>query len=172
MGVNLNTLGCVMAPLELLPMPEIVSEDDLYFSMNPERFWIKGWVANRKAHVTLLYGLLLNQMNIKDSHIREVLGGWGLPSVEVDYVDTFDSPYDDEDYYCVVAHLLPKPNLLEGHKRLSLLPHINTFGDYKAHMTLGYIKKDPKLRMELLNSLRDWKWKRIDVTGDIIISRK
>ena len=163
-----------MAPLELYQKPDEIDENLLYYAKNEERFWIDGWVADKKAHVTLLYGLLWNT-GITDQHIRDVLGGCGLRKVIIDHVGCFASPYKDEDpYTCVVAHLQEDEVLKEAHARLSFLPHINTFPEYKAHMTLCYIKNDDwvttnKTITMLNNNLAG---RSLYVSGDIIISRK
>lgn len=145
LGINLNTLGCVM--LDVVPLSNMYSIEaegaavSLYYAKNKERFWIDGWVADKVAHVTLLYGLLQEAKNY-EPHIEKVLSGWSLPEVEVDHIGYFDSPYPDEPYYCIVAHIKVTPELLEGHQRLEFLPHINTFAGYKPHMTICYINKE------------------------------
>lgn len=146
LGINLNTLGCVM--LDVLPLDNMYNPNerhgemyDLYYSQNKERFWINGWIADKVAHVTLLYGLLEKGKNYQP-HITKVLAGWQLNEVEIDKIGYFDSPYDDEPYYCIIAHIKVTPELLEGHQRLEFLPHINTFAEYKPHMTICYISKE------------------------------
>lgn len=173
LGINLAKVGCVMVPLEpQKPVPEFVKEY-LYTSPNKERFWIDGWVANEKAHLTLLYGLLTNQTPIKDEHIKEVLKGWNLSYVVLHHLGFFPSPYPDEEYWCIVGHIEVTPNILEGHQRLSLLPHINTFAKFTPHMTFGYIKCDEKTRDKIINTLATvYSGKVLGVTGEIKISKK
>lgn len=141
LSINLDKLGCVMLDIE---GSEIVSppENVLYYTDHPERFWIKGFVAGSVPHVTLLYGLLDSANTTWRDYAGLVLGDWKIADIEIDHVGYFDSPYTDEEYYCIVAHVKITPELLEGHSRLELLPHINTFPEYKAHITLAYIKKD------------------------------
>lgn len=144
LGINLNQLGCVMLDIEPLSNMYSIEFDGaavaLYYAKNRERFWIDGWVVNKAAHITLLYGLLQEAKNYKQ-HIERVLEGWELNEVEIDNIGYFDSPYQDEPYYCIVAHIKVTPELMEGHQRLELLPHINTFTGYKPHMTICYIDK-------------------------------
>lgn len=145
--INLNTLGCVMLDVE--PLANMITNDNegmegLYYTKNPDRKWIDGWIAGDIAHVTLLYGLLDNAHNW-EKHISSVLGGWKMDTIEIDHIDYFESPYEDEEYYCIVAHIKVTPELMEGHSRLEFLPHINTFTGYKPHMTICYIRKDKKL---------------------------
>lgn len=148
LGLNLNKLGCVMLDLEPLSVSHWLGQDGvtsyihsipLYTSLNKERFWIDGWVADKTPHITLLYGLLEQGKNF-EPHITEVLRGWQLKEVEIEDVSFFTSPYPDEQYWCIVAHIKKTDELLEGHSRLSFLPHINTFPTYSPHMTLCYLK--------------------------------
>lgn len=145
--INVNDLGCIMLDVDGSKIPEFpMSEKDLYVSKDPEKFWIKGFVAGKTPHVTLLYGLLEPGKEWKE-HVDAVLEDWDLDSVTVEKVSYFESQYKDEPYYCIVAHLEISPELLEGHHRLQFLPHIDTFaGKYKAHITLAYVKKDEEIR--------------------------
>ncbi len=172
LGINLNQLGCVMLPLEPIALTEELKLP-LYKSPNPERHWIDGWVAGRKAHLTLLYGLLAKAPNI-ESHIRKVLENQSpLDTVAIDHIGYFPSPYEDEKYWCIVAFIVPTGPLLEAHQRLSFLPHINTFPVYTPHMTLGYI--DPVSEEERDKIIAIFHvWMRglvIKVAGDIDLGR-
>lgn len=154
LGIDLDSLGCVMLDVEKIPNPDPKNSDKyLYTSQKKERFWMNGWVASETAHVTLLYGLLSKAYVIED-HVWQVLDNWWIDDVEIESVGYFDSNYkdddDDKDYYCIVAHIKPTKALVEGHQRLQFLPHINTFAEYKPHITLAYIKKDEALRDKLL----------------------
>jgi hypothetical protein len=144
LGLNLSTLGCVMLDVEPLRNMYSISFDGadvaLYHAKEKSRFWIDGWVADKVAHVTLLYGLIETAKNY-EWHIKKVLDGWELKSVTIRDIGYFDSPYPDEPYWCIVAHIETTPGLIEGHQRLELLPHVNTFAGYKPHMTICYISK-------------------------------
>lgn len=129
-------LGCVMMDTEKLP-EFTINEDLLYYSKNPEMKYVQGQVSDRSPHVTLLYGI---QPGVKKWHVDRVLEGWELPEVKVKYIDHFDPELPNDPYYCVVAHL-DVEDLIPAHKRLSFLPHVNTYQDYKAHLTLAYIDK-------------------------------
>jgi 2'-5' RNA ligase len=145
LGINLSTLGCVMLDVE--PLDNMYSmhaeggESNLYYAKDKSRFWINGWVCDKTAHVTLLYGLLETAKNY-EWHIEQIMKDWKLPEIEIESVGYFDSPYEDEPYYCIVAHIKVTPELLEKHQRLEFLPHVNTFAGYKPHMTICYIKKE------------------------------
>lgn len=143
LGINLNDLGCVM--LDLKPFENAFSiavdgaEVALYYAKDKTRFWINGWVFD-KPHTTLLYGLLSQGKNL-EPHIERALEGWKLNEVEIEDIGFFNSPYPDEPYWCLVAHITMTPKLLEGHQRLEFLPHINTFTGYKPHATICYLDK-------------------------------
>lgn len=141
LGIDVDTLGCVMLGLEPMDVESILPAEWAYTARNPKRFWIKGLQV--KSHVTLLYGLLpvyRDRQQYEDS-VNEVLSGWAPSPVEIAYVDRFPSPYEDEPYACIVAHLGTE-GLIDAHHRLSFLPHINTFPTYKPHMTLAYVKAE------------------------------
>lgn len=145
LGLNLNTLGCVMLDVEPLSNMYSIGQEGaevaLYYAKNKERFWIDGWIADKVAHITLLYGLLEQGKNY-EPHIKKVLEGWEIKEVVIKHISYFDSPFQDEPYYCIVAHIQMTAELLEGHQRLEFLPHVNTFAEYKPHMTICYINKE------------------------------
>jgi 2'-5' RNA ligase len=173
LGINLSKLGCVMLDLEPLEnMYSIEAEGAgiaLYYAKNKERFWIDGWVCDKLAHITLLYGILEEGKNYQP-HIKEVLKGWEMNDVEIEDIGYFDSPYPDEPYYCLVAHIKTTPKLLEGHQRLQFLPHIDTFTGYKPHMTICYLDKTQgeAYRDRMIKSFRKlWKGKKLKVKSKI-----
>ena len=147
LGVNVNKLGTVMLDVDPFTVTDLVTKgkDDLYFAQNQERFWIQGAVAESVAHVTLLYGLLEKGLVWKPL-IDIVLADWTPPSLIVESIGAFESSFADEPYSCIVAHIKPTPELQEGHKRLELLPHINTYSEYRPHLTLAYVKVEAKDR--------------------------
>lgn len=147
LGINLGDLGCIMLEADSFPVTELVTKgkDDLYTSLNAERWWVDGAVAERVAHVTLLYGLIEHGQAWKPL-VDIVLTGWTPPLLQVESIGAFDSPWDDEPYSCIVAHIKVTPELVEGFHRLEMLPHINTYPEYKPHMTLAYVKKEAKER--------------------------
>lgn len=127
-------------PLSNMWSPELEGAGcALYASPNKERFWIDGWVADKVAHITLLYGLMESGETHK-YHAKRLLKNAVPDFVEIDHVGMFESPYPEERYACVVAHIVPKDELVEAHNRLEMLPHVNTFVGYKPHMTLGYFR--------------------------------
>ena len=173
LGINLDDLGCVMADVE--PTQKMMDfklpDDVLYTSKNPDRKWIKGWVMGETAHVTLLYGLLENA-HLWEKQIKRVLKDWEMKTVSIEEVDYFDSQYEDDPYYCIVAHIKVSQNLEEGHERLQFLPHVDTFAGYKPHMTIAYIKKDKTILDEVLDQLSDWEGFRMSVNPEINLGYK
>jgi hypothetical protein len=171
LGIDLDNLGCIMLDIEPLgSMWSIEAEGAgamLYYAKNKKRFWIDGWVADKSPHVTLLYGLLSSGRALK-SHVSRVLNGWNCRRVEISDVGYFDSPYPDEPYWCIVAHIKVDDVLTEGHRRLEFLPHINTFTGYKPHMTICYLSKSPGegYRDAMIDNFRKhWVGKKMLVKG-------
>lgn len=159
LGINLSKLGCLMLDTEPVKTEYFEMMQDgitAYFpeykAVNKERFWIDGYVGD-KPHLTLLYGLMVGAGQLK-SHIEKVLDGWKMETVKIADVGYFESPYADEPYYCIVAHIEVTDILLEGHRRLEFLPHINTFTGYKPHVTIAYIIKDEGVRDRFIAHLK------------------
>lgn len=169
LGINLSKLGCLMLDTEPIKLPNHIIQDwetgagvnfDTFFkelfmykAQNKERFWIDGFVGETTPHLTLLYGLPTEAINYKP-HIEKVLNGWNMETVKIADIGYFESPYEDEPYYCVVAHIEVTNELMEGHQRMELLPHINTFVGYKPHITIAYLKKDETARDIFIEDLK------------------
>jgi 2'-5' RNA ligase len=164
LGYDINKLGCIMLDLE--PQTFKINESVLYYAKNKDHFWIDGNVAAKTPHVTLLFGLLRSGDELK-KHVDTVLPTDKLPKdVTIDHVGFFESPLDDEPYYCIVAHVKVTKEVAEARARLSFLPHIDTFAEYKPHFTLCYIKKNARIRDTLIGKLDDYlKGETIKATG-------
>lgn len=138
-GVNPNELGCIMLdvePMEVLKHIPAELHDDLV-QATTRHDHAMGAVAETEPHVTLLYGLLENG-NVWKDKVDAVLDGWSIGTVKIAEVGYFDT----SDSYAVIAHVETTPELVDGHERLTLLPHIQTFSEYKPHITLAYVNKD------------------------------
>lgn len=155
LGISINKLGCIMLDTETITVRNVIPEDSLYYANDPENHaYVDGIVSEKVPHVTLLYGILRSGPEMR-KHVDAVLEGWSIAEVTIDHIGYFESRYEDEQYYCLVAHLAVTPELQEGNGRLRMLPHIDTFPEYKAHITLAYIKQDEALRDKYIAELNN-----------------
>lgn len=148
LGIDTGNLGCVMIATDPLVISDVIKEADYYYS--DEHKWVNGNVSENVPHVTLLYGLMRSGPELK-KHIEAVLGSWDYPDIEIDSVGFFYG--HNGEYLTLIAFVKVTEGLAEGHQRLSLLPHINTFGTYKPHITLAYLKANADIEnyVDLLN---------------------
>lgn len=160
--INPDDLGCIMVNTDKLSIIGTVgegAEDDLITSTDRHDHAM-GAVAEQEPHVTLLYGLLENGNLWKDK-VNALLAGWSLDTVKISEVGYFNLP----ESYAIIAHIEKTTDLQDGHDRLTLLPHINTFSEYRPHMTLAYISKDADLGKWLTTLGEAYNGKEISVTG-------
>jgi hypothetical protein len=173
LGINIPDLGCIMLDVAPIMVGPMVAEywkrnlfdvdGDLYYSNSPARFWIKGAVAEKGAHMTVLFGLLEKGLDWKD-YVDTVLDGWMPESIEIEKVSYFDGNWPDEQYYCVIGHVKVTDSVTEGNQRLRLLPHVDTFPEYRPHVTLAYIKRDEALLTQWIEALKALVGKKLEVT--------
>jgi hypothetical protein len=143
--IGTKKLGCVMvgttSPLvtsDVLHTEEFTQKQ--YFTQRNDRQWIKGITPAGRHHVTIRYGFLpdVSALDLhkvaNDVHIPEKLSITGY--------EIFLSPYDDEDadYECVVA-LIDPTELNDANLQFGVLPNINTYPEFKPHVTIGYFYK-------------------------------
>lgn len=136
LGIDLRDLGCLMIDTES-PLLIGAPKGAEYVSPDPKKFWVDGLLDH--WHVTARYGML---PQVTRAHVDRVLEDIGLPetlSLKNGVFDCFPSPYPDEPYDCVVYRLY-SPELQEINAQLSVLPNLNTFVEYKPHITIGYFK--------------------------------
>ena len=144
MNIDVAKLGCVMLPVEPFDIfgegrDSLLNREDLYVSPDPAKFWVKGDVSEN-AHITLLYGLI-QPAYIISSWVDEVLAGWERPEfLAPERISFFPSPDANELGYAAIVVEVEDEHLVEANQRLSYLPHVNTFPDYRPHMTLAYVK--------------------------------
>lgn len=150
LGISLDELGCLMLDVRMEIVPKIDSSY-LYQAKDEKKFWIKGLVAEKTPHITLLYGFLKPAYEYK-KQIETVLKGWDIGSVQISSIGYFPSPYLEEPYSCIVAHLKVTQELMEGHQRCQLLPHVDTYPEFKPHITIAYVKDDSDIRTEVINT--------------------
>jgi 2'-5' RNA ligase len=141
-GMKLGKFGAIMLDVEPIDVQSILGQDDdwFYYSDKTELKYVKGPVASIQAHCTLLYGLTPNSNAGVDQKLSvdELLTGLDLSSVTIESVGSFPPQYN-EPYACIVGHLKADENLVEANRRLRFLPHIDTFLEFKAHVTLAYV---------------------------------
>lgn len=137
LGIDTGRLGCIMLDTEPIIISNIIDEQDYYYADPKDKPYAQGNVSESVPHVTLLYGLMRSGKELAP-HVTAVMTGWRPEPIRIDEVSFFYG--DNGEYITVIALLEVTDNLSEAHQRLSLLPHINTFGIYKPHLTLAYIK--------------------------------
>ena len=133
LDINTSNLKCVSLNIESLPISikDLGGDKALYYSKDKD--WISGYI---NSHITLIYGLL---ENVKKEHITFILNDLEIPeTIKIKNIEVFNNP--KEPYVCVIANL--NTNIIKFHKKLCMLPHINTRSNYRPHITLAYIKKE------------------------------
>lgn len=162
LDIDLDKLGCIMLDTEKFDVTRFVDEGqaDLIYSTDKAGH-LMGDVAEIEPHVTLLFGLLQNG-NIWKDKVDTVLEDWAVPTVTIKDVTAFDLG----DSYAIVGLIKKTPELIDGHERLTLLPHIQTFSEYKPHLTLAYVDHDAAVRDKWVTALRaEYKGKELKTKG-------
>jgi 2'-5' RNA ligase len=146
-GLENPDLECVM--LDLAPLdvhaafgPDL-KEKHFFYGDVPELSYAQGPVAEKNAHVTLLFGIHPSETYVDD--VMAALDGWTPDEIYVRKASYFPSTVEGQDYKCIVLEVVPSANLLNANKRLQALPHTNQFTEYKPHITLAYIKGDKNI---------------------------
>lgn len=149
-------LGCVMLRLEgpMIGYLDRASQElvpGLFADNTNDPSWPETLRTGKKEyHVTLRYGFL---PGVKERHVREVLDHIDMGKVAIYPVGLtwFDAPdYDvlvielDTDFYYPDRGA----SLREINAQLGILPNVNTFPAYRAHMTVGYFVKGSREFLE------------------------
>lgn len=141
MGIDLRELGCLMLNTES-PVASM-GEAKPFVSPDPKKFWVKGILDH--WHVTVRYGFL---QGVAANDVDDVLADFDVPAeLKVTGTEIFPSPYKDEVYECLVARV-EDPRLVAMNTALSVLPNVNTFPEFKAHITIGYFEKAPEVELK------------------------
>lgn len=151
LGIDQSKLGTVMLPVAFRPgfveegyRRGVIDPSDLYESENPNYWWVAGDVTP-KAHVTILHGLLTPATEMSSTILRligeDTPGGWKRPAwLPITGIEAFPSNLPGENYACVVARVADRGGMLETLRaRLSYLPHLHTFAEWKMHATIAYV---------------------------------
>lgn len=151
LGIDIKKCFCTMMNVEWSDQQKKVWESmftDAWAEPyeSKDKSWIKWLVYENHPHITILYGSL---DGVTPDMVKTALSWWEPEGLTISEISYFDSP-DGEPYYCIIAKVEVTENLCDARSRLELLPHINTFPDYKAHITLWYIKKDQKALSNIL----------------------
>jgi 2'-5' RNA ligase len=134
LGIDLRSLGCLMLNTET-PV-QTYHGGTAYISSDPKKFWIQGMLDH--WHVTVRYGFL---DGVAADDIDAVLAEVDFPKyLKLTGTEVFESPYETEQYECLVARVEDE-SLEAVNTALSVLPNVNTFPEYKAHITIGYFLK-------------------------------
>lgn len=141
LGIDTARLGCIM--LDVKPLFDLNMLREEWGYTDPELPFVNGFEPIlEKPHVTLLYGLLESGQTWR-KHVDEVLADWDQPeTIGAWHVDWFSAP--GLPYKPVVFSIdaEARGTLRDANSRLQLLPHINTFPEYKPHITIGYVKNE------------------------------
>jgi 2'-5' RNA ligase len=156
-----NYRGCIMINTEIIPVLDHVEDADKdLVEATSSNDHTMGAVSEIEPHATLLYGLL-NNGNIWKDKVDSVLKGWSISNVKIEEISYFDLG----DSYAIVGLLESTPEIIDGHDRLTLLPHINTFSEYHPHITLAYVKHDEVIRDKWVKALsKQYNNKKINTT--------
>lgn len=136
LGIDEGERGCIMLDVEPITVSDIILESDLYLKPDKPESHTQGNVSEKVPHVTLLYGLMQPGPAMK-KHVDFVLGGIEFDTVRISNVGFF---YGKEDNIVIIAEVAPTMDLVNANGELRRLPHIDTFADYRPHITLAYVK--------------------------------
>lgn len=160
LGYDLASLTPVMLKTDNIRISDFKDRpEDLFYGDSYELRYVQGAVAETTAHVTLHQGIL---PNVPAEAIDAVLGDYNISQVRISNVGGWPSA---DGFTTVVAHLCDYDGaLLELHNRLRTLPHIDSFPDFKPHVTLAYVR-DGACMPSWLNSLNALSGKTLQVSG-------
>jgi 2'-5' RNA ligase len=134
--------GCVMAQLNIdeaqwEDIQSPIKDGELHQGDNMGR--------EDDPHITILYGL---HKSVSDDEIEEVISDFEPFEVELKKVDIFEN--DDFD---VIKFSINNKDLTQYNKILKELPHTNSYPDYKAHVTIAYVKQG--MGKEIMDRYKD-----------------
>lgn len=146
-GITTKDLECVMLDLQPIDVraafgPDL-KEKHFFYGKVPELEYAQGPVAEKNAHLTLMFGIHPTDTYVDD--VMEALGDWTPEDLFIRKASYFPSTVEGQDYKCIVLEVAPSANLLLARKRLEKLNYTDRFSEYKPHITLAYIKGDKNI---------------------------
>lgn len=139
LGIDTGEMGCIMIDVEPIVVSDVIPADALWYKSDAPESHTQGNVSETVPHVTLLYGLMSSGPALQ-KHVDTVLTGYKVDELNISEVSFFYGDYEGQPYITIIALVEVTPELLDGLARLRLLPHIDTFADFKPHITLAYVK--------------------------------
>lgn len=160
LGYDLASLTPVMLKTDNIRVSDYKNRpEDLFYGESYDLRYVQGAVAEATAHVTLHQGLL---PGIPADIIDTVLGDYDISEVRISNIGGWPSA---DGFTTVVAHLCDYDGkLLELHNRLRTLPHIDSFPEFKPHVTLAFVR-DGACMPSWLNALNALSGKTLQVSG-------
>jgi len=146
-GIKTTDLECVMLDLPPIDVhaafgPDI-KEKHFFYGKVPELKYAQGPVAEKGAHVTLMFGIHPSETYVED--VMNALGDWTPEDIFVRKASYFPSSVEGQDYKVIVLEVAPSVNLLLARKRLETLNYTDRFTEYRPHITLAYVKGDKNI---------------------------
>jgi 2'-5' RNA ligase len=141
-----NDFGCVMVYLKYdkkdwSALQGLIDEDDLYDTKDDV-----GYGREMNPHSTILYGL---SGDIEDKLVEDKINAVKSPSLKLGKVSSFSNDKYDVLKFDMDGETMPNIN-----KDFAKLPHTDTYGSYKPHCTIAYVKKGlAKKYIEILNEV-------------------
>jgi hypothetical protein len=153
LGIDTYNLGFVGLEFAPIPVGQILFEvgftepDYVYAGPTSKMHWVKGPVGEH-PHATVKYGLLTPAHEMKEI-VDELLGDVAGIEVEIAHIVDFGSQNPELPYSCIVAELGSEMHDLNA--ALGVLPHIDSFANYRSHITLAYVQ--PRVREVAIDAL-------------------
>lgn len=140
--------GCTMLYFDFPEIKEvhsIIDPSDLYMEEEDKTYGLED-----EPHVTLLYGLHDDKINIEE--IKEIINKFTFESCLVHNASLF---YNEK--YEVLKFDVKGDNLQKINSLLRKLPYTNNYPEYHPHMTLGYLQNGKGQKyVDLLQGLNWW----------------
>ena len=137
-----SELKCVMLSTKIIGTLDLSFAKGVQYS-DPQSYWIDGIVKSADRHITLRYGFL---PQVRQAHVVEVVNPKVLIGAHVNLsrVEVWRPQEGEFDIVVMTVDpdspVWPGTTLRDVYDALGILPNINTFSDYRPHITLGYFQ--------------------------------